>query len=497
MRDLLNTDIMEMAYIPIRRARAIARALLIVPISASISEGARDRARPPKHRYLDMYGMEGARDRARPPTEVYLGMHIMSLPFDPQTICVRQRWPVTMDRPAWSDRIRVVLEAAVLVRLIHKHTEQFVQSHVPVGPAYVPLTIYEIYQKWHEHMKEWLRIIRVRTITDPQPLNMLYVRSEIDRLEAVMIALANFITPLYRHWSTPRLPESLRIHTHDRDEWTHIARSTISLMCLVRETVDYWHINAGILWQDPPIKRILYNHHAKHAIDLDTAAQERNTLVGYSGRFVNPSPQWFVPYGHINYTNEYEFFERICAHIALLLQERQLRIDREIEFDEEIHVWVDRWLGHLRALLLMIHEKLDIRCERRPPIWLEIDLPRDRAIPDAPYTLPIGQLTSLFAHPEEIDFWDKQSGSQKPVAMPEPPELVRDNIAQRVWRARQALHCQHVYLRLQSERATLHGVNDRTYRGGGPSPEDVSKSVDIISRRLAWFNAQVEFYQQW
>ena len=146
-----------------------------------------------------------------------------------------------MDRPAWSDRIRVVLEAAVLVRLIHKHTEKFVQSLVPVGPAYGPLTIYEIYQKWHEHMKEWLRIICVRTITDPQPLNMLYVRSEIDRLEAVMIALANFITPLYRHWSTPRLPESLRIHTHDRDEWTHIARSTISLMCLVRETVDYWH----------------------------------------------------------------------------------------------------------------------------------------------------------------------------------------------------------------------------------------------------------------
>ncbi|KAH9931382.1 uncharacterized protein B0H18DRAFT_952867 [Fomitopsis serialis] len=424
-----------------RRARATARVLLNTDILDMYGmEGARDRA--PSYMacvpasILPTY-TEGARDRACPPTEVYLGMHIMSLPFDPQTICVRQRWPVTMDRPAWSDRIRVVLEAAVLVRLIHKHTEQFVQSLVPVGPAYVPLTIYDIYQKWHEHMKEWLRIIRVRTITDPQPLNMLYVRSEIDRLEAVMIALANFITPLYRHWSTPRLPESLRIHTDDRDEWTHIARSTISLMCVVRETVDYWHIDAGILWQDPPIKRILYNHHAKHAIDLDTAVQERNTLVGYSGRFVNPSPQWFVPYDHINYTNEYEFFERICAHIALLLQERQLRIDREIEFDEDIHVWVTAGSVILRTTT---HDSRPDRRARR---------------------------------------------------MPEPPELARTLLNGMA--SRQALHCQHVYS-ATAERATLHGVNDRTYRGGGPSPEDVSKSVDLT--RLAWFQCAGRFYQQ-
>ncbi|KAH9912028.1 uncharacterized protein B0H18DRAFT_961437 [Fomitopsis serialis] len=375
-----------------------------------------------------------------------------------------------MDRPAWSDRIRVILEAAALIRLIPKHTEKFLQELTPIGSAYGPLTINETYQRWHEHMKDWLRIIHVRTITDPQPLNMLFVRSEIDRLESVMIALANVITPLYRNWSVRTLPESLRIHTHDRDEWTHIARSTISLMHLVRETVDYWHIDAGIVWQDPPIKRILYDHHPNTPLTSIPPRKSATHLLVIPGVVC---PLW-----HINCTNEYEFFERICAHIALLLQERQLRIDREIEFDEEIDVWVDRWLGHLRALLPMIHEKLHIRCERPPPIWLEIDLPRDRAIPDAPYTLPIGQLTSLFAHPEEIEFWDKQSGSQKPVAMPEPPGVVRDSIAQR------------------SERVTLNGVNDHTYRGGGPSPEDVSKSVDILTRRLAWFNAQVEFYQQ-
>ena len=129
----------------------------------------------------------------------------------------------------------------MLIRLIPKHTEKFLQELTPIGSAYGPLTINETYQRWNEHMKDWLRIIHVRTITDPQPLNMLFVRSEIDRLESVMIALANVITPLYRNWSVRTLPESLRIHTHDRDEWTHIARSTISLMHLVRETVDYWH----------------------------------------------------------------------------------------------------------------------------------------------------------------------------------------------------------------------------------------------------------------
>ncbi|KAH9910506.1 uncharacterized protein B0H18DRAFT_963235 [Fomitopsis serialis] len=326
------------------------------------------------------------------------------------------------------------------------------------------------------------------------------MQSEIDRLEAVMIALANFITPLYRYWGFSRT--SFPIHTHNRREWQYIAMSTVSLMHLVRETVDYWHkilnnnIKAGTLWPDPPIKRILWNHHTQEAIHLNVATDEKRTLLDYSGRFVQPEARWFIPYGHINHTNEHEFFERICAHIAILIHERQWRIDREIEMDEDIHVWVDRWLRHLRSLLIMIHENLDLRSERRPPIWLEIDLPSDRALPDGPYTLSIGQLTLLLAHPEEIDFWETQSAARKPMLMPEPRNLVNDNTARRVWLARQALHCEYVYRHLQLERTTMAQLNERFLREGGPSALARAQGIDLLSDRMQWFRAQIEQYEQ-
>ncbi|KAH9910351.1 uncharacterized protein B0H18DRAFT_1130326 [Fomitopsis serialis] len=270
--------------------------------------------------------------------------------------------------------------------------------------------------------------------------------------------------------------------------------STVSLMHLVRETVDYWHkilnnnIKAGTLWPDPPIKRILWNHHTQEAIHLNVATDEKRTLLDYSGRFVQPEARWFIPYGHINHTNEHEFLSASARTLPFLYMSGNGALIARLK-------WTKTFMSGLTAGSA-ISENLDLRSERRPPIWLEIDLPSDRALPDGPYTLSIGQLTLLLAHPEEIDFWETQSAARKPMLMPEPRNLVNDNTARRVWLARQALHCEYVYRRLQLERTTMAQLNERFLREGGPSALARAQGIDLLSDRMQWFRAQIEQYEQ-
>ncbi|TFY51368.1 hypothetical protein EVJ58_g10607 [Rhodofomes roseus] len=413
---------------------------------------------------------------------------------------------------AFSDRDRIVIEASALIPPLDTKLAEVLANNDPVelrsdvdhATAMAFIRKYRV-----DVMHTWLRINSEEGSDNYPALRLLHMRSELDRMESLAIALGHILHRLggfgmviHGHWHgiMPRRPA--------------IQDGVCILMTLIARVYkrhEYWCNKIALQTDDyPPTLPALaifelfdgescHSRHGTSERDTQCVDHERWCyFLTVDALFVDPNTRLYHPRG-LHEEELEEHWWHVCAHIDDILLERSAIIEKRLRHYEYYNTVVASGAPFVQALedvLQLVYAMLDqpgIEFYMEPPTWLSIHLPHRNALPVSTTVLPVEDLELLLGHPQELAYWEYQLVSSTPLGLREPEIIALDPEASRAWTQRQILNCQRIVLRLQSEHATLCASHGRLKYGcQWLSMEEMYEAEAEVIARLEWFLAQID-----